>query len=93
MFRLQYINHFLRKVKKNKHSEQEINKTFDLLENNPIQKKLKTHKVTSKYTGEECFSSSVNGDFRILWEWNNDEIHVIDCIDIGGHSGKNSVYK
>jgi mRNA-degrading endonuclease YafQ of YafQ-DinJ toxin-antitoxin module len=39
------------------------------------------------------YSSSISGDLRIIWEFSENEINIIDLLDIGGHSGSKSVYK
>jgi len=39
-----------------------------------------------------AFSSKVTGDLRIIWNFNEDQIQVIDLLDIGGHSGNGKVY-
>ncbi len=43
--------------------------------------------------GDPAFSSRVNSDLRIIWDYSNNIPQVLDLIDIGGHSGKNKVYK
>ena len=39
------------------------------------------------------FSSRVTGNIRIVWDYSENEINVIDVFDIGGHEGKDKVYK
>jgi mRNA-degrading endonuclease YafQ of YafQ-DinJ toxin-antitoxin module len=64
---------------------------YNLLMENPFHIKLRTHKVNSKI-GQKCYNSSITGDIRIIWNFDEDKIQIIDLLDIGGHSGKNGVY-
>ncbi len=64
---------------------------FISLEKNPFELKLKTHKVQSKVV-YKAWSSRISGDLRVIWDFNQDKIGVINLLDIGGHSGKNKVY-
>jgi mRNA-degrading endonuclease YafQ of YafQ-DinJ toxin-antitoxin module len=62
-----------------------------ILSINPFDKNLKTHKVNSKKIGL-AYSSSLNADIRIIWSFDQEENLCIHLLDIGGHSGSNSVY-
>ena len=63
-----------------------IKKTLIYLTTDPYYPSLKTHKIG------EFRSSTVTGDIRIIWQFSDTTIEVIDLLDIGGHSGANKVY-
>ncbi len=88
--------YFEKKYKKLIVKQPEINvrliKVFGLLIDNPFSSGLRTHKVVSRRHGEK-WSSYVGQDIRIIWEFDGDKLKVICVLDIGGHSGKNKVYK
>ncbi len=76
MFKLQFHLRFFKKVKKiikkDKKIKNKINNTLKALEQSPTDQKLKSHKITSK-NGNRLFSSRVNGDLRIIWNYNKDK--------------------
>lgn len=78
-------------VNKNPKILRQIDKAHTLLSQNPKDAKLKSHKVISKIAGP-AYSSSVNSDLRIIWDYSENEIRVLDLLDIGGHSGSEGVY-
>jgi mRNA-degrading endonuclease YafQ of YafQ-DinJ toxin-antitoxin module len=96
MYILKSRKYFQKKFKKliaqNDSLEIKILAVFDKLAENPFYISLNTHKVNSKLAGSQIYSSRINKDLRILWDFNQEEIIVIDLIDIGGHSGNNAVY-
>ena len=96
MFTLNLKSRFLGKeaklVKKKPHLKKAISKAINLLETNPFYPSLKSHKVVTK-DGKTNFSSSVTGDIRIIWRFSKEGAEIIDITDIGGHSGKDKVYK
>jgi len=88
--------YFLKKAKKllakNVDLIRKTSQTILKIKDNPHDISLKTHKVITPKFGE-AFSSRINGDLRIIWNYGQRyEIQVIDLLDIGGHSGINSVY-
>ena len=95
-YKLSPTPYFARKYKKliknNYNLKSKIVSVFEFLQTNPFLPNLKTHKVDSKVKSE-VYSSSISGDLRIIWEFSQDKVRVLDLLDIGGHSGKNSVYK
>jgi mRNA-degrading endonuclease YafQ of YafQ-DinJ toxin-antitoxin module len=95
-FKLNYLQNFLtssRKIfKKNNQLEEKTDNALDLLKKDPFYPSLKSHKVTY-INGKRTFSSSVTGNIRIIWNYSEKEIRVIDILDIGGHEGKNKIYK
>ena len=68
-----------------------IGKVIELICNNPGNPRLRTHKVNSRNFGKK-YSSKVTGDVRIIWDYSETDPKVIILLDIGGHSGKHSVY-
>lgn len=95
MYSLNPSKSFLKKlrklIQKDKSIEVKIEKTLDSLAINPESTNLRSHKVITK-NGITAFSSRITGDLRVIWDCSNNEIHVLDLLDIGGHSGNNSVY-
>ena len=45
------------------------------------------------HRGRAAFSSSVTGDLRIIWDYSDDEVNMLDVIDTGGHEGGKGVYR
>ena len=78
-------------VLKNKELQKQIQETLIVLVNNPYEAKLKTHKVNISNYGQ-AYSSWATRDVRIIWEITDDKITIL-VLDIGGHSGRKSVYK
>jgi mRNA-degrading endonuclease YafQ of YafQ-DinJ toxin-antitoxin module len=96
MFIAKQTPYFLKKakklIKKNLNLAKEVDKCIQKLQRDPRDPSLKSHKVqTSDF--DIVYSSRVNGDLRIIWNYSENEIFVLDLLDIGGHSGKNKVYK
>jgi mRNA-degrading endonuclease YafQ of YafQ-DinJ toxin-antitoxin module len=83
---------YVKLVKQNTVLKDKTLKVFEILQINPFTPALKTHKVDSKVKNG-VFSSSITGDLRVIWQFCEDEIDVLDLLDIGGHSGTNKVYK
>ncbi len=71
-----------------------------LIKNNELIK-LRTDKALQKLSESpesishkvgQYWSCRVTNDLRIIWDYQDDEL-IILLIKIGGHSGKNNVYK
>jgi mRNA-degrading endonuclease YafQ of YafQ-DinJ toxin-antitoxin module len=94
-FELTFTPYFKKKyqklIKKNIQLKDRFVKVLSLLQINPFTPQLRTHKVNSRIKNS-MFSSSITGDLRIIWEFNETEAHVIDILDTGGHEGSGSVY-
>jgi len=71
--------------------EAKIEKVLDGLVVDPQSPQLRSHKVTTKH-GIKAYSSRVTGDPRIIWDYNQSDILILDLLDIGGHSGSKGVY-
>ncbi len=95
MYKLVFHQKFLRKsaklTKRNHALETDVLQTLQQLSENPFEPSLHTHKVTD--IGDLAFSSKITGDLRIIWDFGDEEINIIELFDIGGHSGKNKVYR
>lgn len=96
MFLLKLRNSFHKGYKKltkgNSKLQKQFAKALKLIEKNPFYPSLKTHKVDTKnYT--KVYSSSVNGDVRIIWNFDEDNNLVILLLETGTHSGANQIYK
>ena len=96
MYKLVFYPKFLRKsaklTKRNHALETDVLQTLQQLSDNPFEPSLHTHKVTD-IDGNLAFSSKITGDLRVIWDFGENEIRVIELLDIGGHSGKNKVYR
>lgn len=96
MFILSYSTRFdssyKRLIKNNKLLLNQILVSLKLLSLNPREARLKTHKVINN-EGIIAWSSRVSGNIRIIWDYKKENPIVIQLMDIGGHSGKNKVYK
>jgi len=95
MFKLKFKKYFLKKeeklTKNNTKLRKDVDKTIYLLAKNPNNPILKSHKIIRK-NGQNAFSSKVDNNFRIIWNYQKNEAQILDIIDIGGHSGKDKVY-
>ena len=96
MYQLAPSRYFLKKsqkfVKNNRRRQQKLEHALITLTENPFSLSLKTHRVSHKIAGK-AFSSWVTGDIRTIWDFTQDGRKTILLIDIGGHSGKNKVYR
>lgn len=94
-FRLRYNASFLRAAKKiflkNPQISKKVQHTLEIIKQDPFYNSLNSHKVCTLKYGIS-YSARVTGDLRILWDYSQNEVQVLDILDIGGHSGKNKVY-
>lgn len=95
MFNIRTTTKFLRDYKhyyrKDRQLEDEMTIFTKMLSRYPFFVTLKTHKVSTKIWGT-AYSSRVTNDLRVIWKFDKDKITIM-FLQIGGHSGKNSVYK
>lgn len=87
-----FDNSYKRLAKNNNPLVERIDKTLLFMRINPFDQKLKTHHVTAPPFGL-CWSSSVTGDVRILWDLSKKEKKTINLYKVGRHSGGSKVYK
>jgi len=87
MFEVEFSDFFKKQYKKliknNTDLENRIDAALLKLSENP---ESVSHKVGT------FFSCRVTGDIRIIWEYKKGEL-VLLLLKIGGHSGKNNVYR
>ena len=91
-FEQQFYKTFSKLTKKDHALKKRIIKTLDQLRQNPRYSSLKSHKVETRHYGVR-WSSSVTGDIRIIWDFDEHQNLSILILDVGGHSGKHKVYK
>ncbi len=60
--------------------------------NDPKDISLKTEKKFVRISKEKKYCSNINGDWRIIWEYSDDEQSIL-ILDIGTHNGSNCVYQ
>jgi mRNA interferase YafQ len=95
-YKIKTSQYFLKKAKKiiknSNFLSGKLDKAVEYLASNPFTISLKTHKIRSKKFGI-MYSSRLTGDLKIIWQFTNfNNEKVIELVDIGGHSGNNSVY-
>ncbi len=90
MYELSWHNSFKIAFKKNTKNNlvlrQKIISTLELLQDNPFNPKLKTHKLHGKL--QDCWASIVEYDCRIVFEFTLHPVSrnkIIALIDIGNH--------
>jgi addiction module RelE/StbE family toxin len=95
MYQLNLQKFFLKKVSKVKErapaTANSIKFALEKLAQDPKQAGLKSHKVKAPKFGE-CWSNRVTGDLRIIWNYSQTQLTILDILDLGGHSGKDGVY-
>jgi mRNA-degrading endonuclease YafQ of YafQ-DinJ toxin-antitoxin module len=94
-YKLEATPYFSKKFRKltakNKLILPKIKATLDILQEDPEDVRIGSHKVDTPKFGK-AYSSKVNGDLRIIWEYSEYCFQILDLLDIGGHSGKGGVY-
>jgi mRNA-degrading endonuclease YafQ of YafQ-DinJ toxin-antitoxin module len=86
-----FLNDYNKVVGKDKILKLKVKKAIQLLSKNPLYPSLKSHKVNTRTVGM-AWSSRVNGDIRIIWDYNDSQSLIIELLTIGGHTGKYKVY-
>ncbi|MDF2379350.1 MAG: type II toxin-antitoxin system mRNA interferase toxin, RelE/StbE family [Candidatus Gracilibacteria bacterium] len=79
-------------MKKDGALEKKIDKCLMFLAQDPSYPSLQSHKVESQLYGEK-WASRVSGDLRIIWDYDQENIPVLNILDLGSHSGKKKIYK
>lgn len=87
-----FVRQFKKITKNNPQLKEDILETIQVLKIDPFSHILRSHKVSAKIGGLK-WSSRVNGNIRIIWDFNGKYIKIIELYDIGTHSGSNKVYK
>jgi len=70
---------------------QELERSFRTLAENPFNPSLNTHKVVTR-KHKKHYSSRLDRDLRIIWDFDEKNNLVLYLLDIGGHSGSTGVY-
>lgn len=95
MYEIEFGSNFQKKYQKlaknNKVLQTQVAKALKQLSKDPGYSSLKTHLIKHTKHGY-VFSSFVNQDIRILWTQIDKKL-ILLLLDIGGHSGKNKIYK
>lgn len=95
-YTLLYKSFFVRRLQQlvgeNRSLRLRVEKTLQTLAINPFHSGLHTHKVLDRHGGPS-YAFRVTGDLRILWEFNGEQAHVLDILNIGGHEGSKKVYR
>lgn len=90
-----YTKHFSlsvkKLIKKDRKLGDKIIQTLKILQNNPFDSKLLSHKVNARIY-KTNWSSRVTGDIRIIWNFGPDDKLIILLLNIGSHSGSKKVY-
>ncbi len=96
MFKIKQSKSFTKEIKKlikqKKITEDEVIKVIYKLAQDPFDKTLKSHKVDTRILGKQ-YSSRLDGDLRIIWNFDKQENLTLLLLDLGGHSGNKGVYK
>jgi len=83
---------FTKLTKKNNILKTLIFDSIEILITDPFAAILRSHKVQTKNNGTR-WSSRVTGDIRIIWDFDDNNIKIIELLDVGGHTGQNKAYK
>lgn len=88
MCKLNSSKFFTKKLKKlieNKRLELEVlNKSLQFLAKDPFSPVLRTHKVNTRKLGKH-YSSRIDGDLRIIWNFDQDENLLKGMVDFSGY--------
>ena len=87
-----YKNSYDKVVGNNETLRKKVKTALVKLSITPLHPSLHSHKISTSHHGL-CWSSSVSGDIRILWNYDKDKRLRLLLLDIGGHSGTHKVYK
>jgi mRNA-degrading endonuclease YafQ of YafQ-DinJ toxin-antitoxin module len=68
-----------------------LSKVLETLKSEPFYPSLKTHKVDIP-DQKSVYSSRITGDWRLIWEFDDEDNMVILCLKLGTHGGANQVY-
>lgn len=96
MFELQFQDAFRKRfhkyIKKDQKLLKALNKTLELMMQNPFYSSLNTHKVDTK-RNKDIWSSRITGDWRIGWIFDEKaKKAIIICLEVGTHSGASQIY-
>lgn len=96
MYKIRFLDHAdkkLRKlIKKHRITQNYLEAKLKEFAINPVLPMFRTHKVNTRGFGKK-FSSRLDGDLRLIWDYDSENNLVIYIFDIGGHSGGSKVYQ
>lgn len=75
---------FKKLIGKNKQIENYFYAKLEKLRQDPKDPILKFHKVNTSKFGE-VLSSSITGDIRLIWKYDENDNIILILLDIGGH--------
>ena len=78
-------------VKKDRSLAKKIENTIIKLSENPFEKSLKSHQANTQLFGKK-WSSKITGNLRLIWDFIEGKT-VILALTLGGHEGKDKIYK
>lgn len=91
-YTLTYLKIYKKYIQKDQKLLKALNKTLDLIMQNPFYSSLNTHKVDTK-RNKDIYSSRITGDWRIGWMFDEkDKKAIIICLEVGTHSGASQIY-
>jgi mRNA-degrading endonuclease YafQ of YafQ-DinJ toxin-antitoxin module len=83
---------YIKIVRGDKKRGKRIQKTLNLLKEDPEYPSLKSHKVNTKSFGK-CWSSWITGDLRLIWNFDSNNGVMIYLLAVSEHSGTHKEYK
>jgi mRNA-degrading endonuclease YafQ of YafQ-DinJ toxin-antitoxin module len=91
-YTLTYLKIYKKYIQKDQKLLKALNKTLELMTQNPFYSSLNTHKVDTK-RNKDIYSSRITGDWRIGWVFDEKaKKAIIICLEVGTHSGASQIY-
>jgi mRNA-degrading endonuclease YafQ of YafQ-DinJ toxin-antitoxin module len=90
-FEKQFNKVFIKNFKNDKILTKALAKAISNLRTDPFHPSLKFHKVDI-IDKREVFSSRVTGDWRLIWNFDEDDKMIVICLKLGTHGGANQAY-
>lgn len=87
-----YDEAYKKLIKGDKEKEKRTKKAIKLMRADPFYPSLKSHKVNTRNFGKK-WSSWITSDLRIIWDFDEEEKHIILLFAITKHSGSHREYK
>ena len=91
-YTLTYLKIYKKYIQKDQKLLKALNKTLELMTQNPFYSSLNTHKVDTK-RNKDIYSSRITGDWRIGWVFDEKaKKAIIICLEVGTHLGASQIY-
>jgi|LakMenEpi03Aug12_release.lakeMendotaPanAssembly.Ray.scaffolds.fasta_scaffold118014_3 mRNA-degrading endonuclease YafQ of YafQ-DinJ toxin-antitoxin module len=91
-YTLTYLKIYKKYIQKDQKLLKALNKTLELMMQNPFYSSLNTHKVDTK-RNKDIYSSRITGDWRIGWVFDEKaKKAIIICLEVGTHSEASQIY-